>query len=70
MIIFLLLWSVFVSLVGPYFKTSILLMSDLTAQKTLLDVLLRALASLVANLVALEAELGIALKGVMGVTTA
>lgn len=45
-------------------------MADLTTQEALHDVGLIALIGLMANLVALEAEFGVAVEGVMGVLAA
>ena len=46
----------------PHFQTACLHMPSLSAAQTLDDVLARTFASLVTNLVALEAQLGIAVE--------
>ena len=55
---------------APHLEAAALLVADLAALETLDDVLLGALARLVAHLVALEAELGVALEAVVGVRAA
>ena len=51
----------------PHFETACLHMPSLSAAQTFDDVLARTFASLVTNLVALEAQLGIAFETLMPV---
>ena len=54
----------------PYFETTCLLVANLTAWQTLHDIGLGALISLMANLIALEAKLGVAIKWIVRILTA